>query len=54
MQNKILFEERIAVNNQNHVCSEIIKNYKIKLMFKTDLKQLKNIKSNRLKYYLLD
>jgi len=29
MQNKILFEERIAVNNQNHICSEIIKNYRI-------------------------
>jgi hypothetical protein len=28
MQNKILFEERIAVNNSNHICSEIIKNYR--------------------------
>lgn len=29
MQNKILFEERIAVNNSNHICSEIIKNYRV-------------------------
>jgi hypothetical protein len=36
MQNKILFEERIAVNNQNHICSEIIKNYRIEQDFKID------------------
>ena len=29
MSNKILFEEQIAVNNQNHICSEIITNYRI-------------------------
>lgn len=36
MQNKILLEERIAVNNQNHICSEIIKNYRIEQDFKID------------------
>lgn len=36
MQNKILFEERIAVNNSNHICSEIIKNYRIEQDFKID------------------
>ena len=36
MQNKILFEERIAVNNQNHICSEIIKNYRIEQDIKID------------------
>ncbi len=36
MQNKILFEERIAVNNQNHICTEIIKNYRIEQDIKID------------------
>lgn len=36
MQNKILLEERIAVNNQNHICSEIIKNYRIEQDIKID------------------
>ena len=36
MQNKILVEERIAVNNQNHICSEIIKNYRIEQDIKID------------------
>ena len=36
MQNKILLEERIAVNNKNHICSEIIKNYRIEQDFKID------------------
>jgi hypothetical protein len=36
MQNKILLEERIAVNNQNHICSEIIKNYRIERDIKID------------------
>jgi hypothetical protein len=36
MQNKTLFEERIAVNNQNHICSEIIKNYRIEQDIKID------------------
>ena len=36
MQNKILFEERIAVNNQNYICSEIIKNYRIEQDIKID------------------
>lgn len=36
MQNKILFEERIAVNNSNHICSEIIKNYRIEQDIKID------------------
>ena len=36
MYNKILFEERIAVNNSNHICSEIIKNYRIKQDIKID------------------
>ena len=36
MQNKILLEERIAVNNQNHICSEIIKNYRIEQEIKID------------------
>ena len=36
MQNKILFEEWIAVNNSNHICSEIIKNYRIKQDIKID------------------
>jgi hypothetical protein len=36
MQNKILLEERIAVNNQNHICSEIIKNYRIVQDIKID------------------
>lgn len=36
MQNKIIFEERIAVNNQNHICSEIIKNYRIEQDIKID------------------
>ena len=36
MQNKILFEERIAVNNHNHICSEIIKNYRIEQDIKID------------------
>lgn len=36
MQNKILFEEGIAVNNSNHICSEIIKNYRIEKDIKID------------------
>lgn len=36
MQNKTLFEERIAVNNSNHICSEIIKNYRIEQDIKID------------------
>jgi hypothetical protein len=36
MQNKILFEDRIAVNNQNHICSEIIKNYRVEQDIKID------------------
>ena len=36
MQNKILFEERISVNNSNHICSEIIKNYRIEQDIKID------------------
>ena len=36
MQNKILFEERIAVNNSNHICSEIIKNYRVEKDIKID------------------
>lgn len=36
MQNKILFEERVAVNNQNHICSEILKNYRIEQDIKID------------------
>lgn len=36
MQNKILFEEQIAVNNSNHICSEIIKNYRIEQDIKID------------------
>ena len=36
MQNKILLEERITVNNQNHICSEIIKNYRIEKDIKID------------------
>jgi hypothetical protein len=36
MQNKILFEERIAVNNQNHICSEIIKKSRIEQDIKID------------------
>lgn len=36
MQNKILFEERIAVNNKNHICSEIIKNHRIEQDIKID------------------
>ena len=36
MQNKILFEERIAVNNHNHICWEIIKNYRIEQDIKID------------------
>ncbi len=36
MQNKILLEERIANNNQNHICSEIIKNYRIEQDIKID------------------
>ena len=36
MQNKILFEERIAVNDSNHICSEILKNYIIEQDIKID------------------
>lgn len=36
MQNKILFEERITVNNSNHICSEIIKNYRKEQDIKID------------------
>ena len=36
MQNKILFEERIAVNNSSHICSEIIKNYRIEQNIEID------------------
>lgn len=36
MQNKILFEERIEINNSNHICSEIIKNYRIEQDIKID------------------
>ena len=36
MQNKILFEERISVNNSNHICSEIIKNYRVEKDIKID------------------
>lgn len=36
MQNKILFEEQILVNNSNHICSEIIKNYRIEQDIKID------------------
>ncbi len=36
MQNKILFEERIAVNNSNHICSEIIRNYRVEQDIKID------------------
>ena len=36
MQNKILLEERIAVNNSNHICSEIIKNYRKEQDIKID------------------
>ncbi len=36
MQNKILFEERIAVNNSNHICSEIIKKSRIEQNIKID------------------
>jgi hypothetical protein len=36
MQYKILFEEQIAVNNSNHICSEIIKNYRIEQDIKID------------------
>ena len=36
MSNKILFEERIAVNNSNHICSEIITNYRIVNDIKVD------------------
>lgn len=36
MQNKILLEERIAVNDSNHICSEIIKNYRIEQDIKID------------------
>ena len=36
MQNKILFEERIAVNDSNHICSEILKNYRIEQDIKID------------------
>ena len=36
MQSKILFEERIAVNNSNHICSEIIRNYRIEQDIKID------------------
>jgi hypothetical protein len=36
MQNKILFEERIAVNNSSHICSEIIKNFRIEQDIKID------------------
>lgn len=36
MQNKILFEERIAVSNSRHICSEIIKNYRIEQNIKID------------------
>ena len=36
MQNKILLEERIAVKDSNHICSEIIKNYRIEQDIKID------------------
>ena len=36
MQNKILFEERISVNNSNHICSEIIRNYRVEQDIKID------------------
>ncbi|MFZ4678909.1 MAG: hypothetical protein ACOYLP_01950 [Flavobacterium sp.] len=36
MQNKILLEELIRVNNSNHICSEIIKNYRIEQDIKID------------------
>jgi hypothetical protein len=36
MQNKIIFEERIAVNDSHHICSEIIKNYRIEQDIKID------------------
>ena len=36
MQNKILYEEQIAVNNQNHICSEIIRNYRKEQEIKID------------------
>lgn len=36
MSNKILFEERIAVTNSNHICSEIITNYRIAQDIKID------------------
>ena len=36
MQNKNLYEERISVNNSNHICSEIIKNYRIEQNIKID------------------
>jgi hypothetical protein len=36
MQNKILLEELIAVNDSNHICSEIIKNYRKEQDIKID------------------
>jgi hypothetical protein len=36
MQNKILFEERIAVKDSNHICSEIITKYRIEQDIKID------------------
>ena len=36
MQNKILLEERIVVNDSNHICSEIIINYRIEQDIKID------------------
>jgi len=36
MQNKILLEVRIAVNDSSHICSEIIKNYRIEQNIKID------------------
>ena len=36
MSNKILFEERIAVTNSNHICSAIITNYRIAQDIKID------------------
>jgi hypothetical protein len=36
MQNKILLEERIAVNDSNHICSEIIKKSRIEQDIKID------------------
>ena len=36
MQNKILFEELVAIDNSNQICSEIIRNYRIEHNIKLD------------------